>query len=118
MPVESPMRGNVHVRFGGRPGETDRIERPAPRPGPPNHVKVRDRGRVLSKALVIAYGVHDTGQREVIGLDLGEVESEAFWIEFLRGLRSCGLGGLRLVVSDNHEGLKTAIARITPQHAT
>jgi len=76
------------------------------------HVRVRDRGRVLSKALVIAYGVHDTGRREVIGLDLGEVESEAFWIEFLRGLRSRGLSGLRLVVSDHHEGLKTAIARI------
>src|SRR3954454_11161860 len=75
-------------------------------------VRVRDRGRVLTKALVIAYGVHDTGRREVIGLDLGEVESEAFWIEFLRGLRSRGLSGLRLVVSDHHEGLKTAIARI------
>jgi putative transposase len=76
------------------------------------HVRVRDRGRVLSKALVIAYGVHDTGRREVIGLDLGEVESEAFWIEFLRGLRSRGLSGLRLVVCDHHEGLKTAIAPI------
>ena len=52
------------------------------------HVRVRDRGRVLSKALVIAYGVHESGRREVIGLDLGEIESEAFWIEFLRGLRS------------------------------
>jgi transposase-like protein len=76
------------------------------------HVKVRDRGRVLSKALVIAYGVHDTGRREVIGIDLGEVESEAFWIEFLRALRARGLMGLRLVVSDHHEGLKTAIARV------
>jgi len=76
------------------------------------HVKVRDRGRVLSKALVIAYGVHDSGRREVIGLDLGEIESEAFWTEFLRGLRARGLTGLRLVVSDHHAGLKTAIARI------
>ena len=76
------------------------------------HVKVRDRGRVLSKALVIAYGVHDTGRREVIGLDIGEIESEAFCTEFLRALRSRGLTGLRLVVSDHHEGLKTAIARI------
>src|SRR4051794_15851316 len=76
------------------------------------HVKVRDRGRVLSKALVIAYGVHDTGRREVIGIDLGHIESEAFRTELRRSLRSRGLGGLRLVVSDHHEGLKTAIARV------
>jgi len=76
------------------------------------HLKVRDRGRVVSKALVIAYAVHDSGRREVIGLDLGEVESEAFWTEFLRGLCSRGLTGLRLVVSDHHEGLRTAIARV------
>jgi putative transposase len=67
---------------------------------------------VVSKALVIAYAVHETGRREVIGLDLGEVETEAFWTEFLRGLRARGLTGLRLVVSDHHEGLKTAIARV------
>ena len=76
------------------------------------HLKVRDRGRVVSKALVVAYAVHDSGRREVIGLDLGEVESEAFWTEFLRGLRGRGLQGLRLVISDHHEGLKTAIARV------
>jgi putative transposase len=76
------------------------------------HLKVRDRGRVVSKALVIAYAVHDSGRREVIGLDLGEVESESFWTEFLRGLRARGLAGLRLVISDHHEGLKTAIARV------
>jgi transposase-like protein len=75
-------------------------------------LKVRDRGRVLSKALVIAYAVHESGRREVIGLDLGEVETEAFWTEFLRSLRARGLTGLRLVVSDHHEGLKTAIARV------
>jgi putative transposase len=76
------------------------------------HLKVRDRGRVVSKALVVAYAVHDSGRREVIGLDLGEVESEAFWTEFLRGLRARGLQGLRLVISDHHEGLKNAIARV------
>jgi len=76
------------------------------------HLKVRDCGRVVSKALVVAYAVHDSGRREVIGLDLGEVESEAFWTEFLRGLRGRGLQGLRLVISDHHEGLKTAIARV------
>ncbi len=76
------------------------------------HLKVRDRGRVVSKALVVAYAVHETGRREVIGLDLGEVESEAFWTEFLRGLRARGLAGLRLVISDHHEGLKNAIVRV------
>jgi len=76
------------------------------------HVKVRDRGRVVSKALVVAYAVAEAGHREVIGLDIGEVESEAFWTEFLRGLRARGLHGLRLVVSDHHEGLKNAIVRV------
>ena len=47
------------------------------------HVKVRDHGQVVSKALVVAYAVHDSGVREVIGLDIGEVESGAFWVEFL-----------------------------------
>ncbi|KAB2846260.1 MAG: IS256 family transposase [Hyphomicrobiaceae bacterium] len=76
------------------------------------HLKVRDRGHVRSKALVVAYAVHESGHREVIGLDLGEVETEAFWTQFLRQLRSRGLGGVRLAVSDHHEGLKAAIAKI------
>lgn len=75
-------------------------------------LRVRDRGHVRSKALVVAYAVHETGRREVIGIDLGETETEAFWIEFLRALRARGLGGVRLCVSDHHEGLKAAIARI------
>jgi putative transposase len=74
--------------------------------------KVRDGGHVRSKALVIAYGVHESGRREVIGLDVGEIESEAFWREFLRSLRRRGLDGVRLCVSDSHEGLKAAIARV------
>ncbi len=48
----------------------------------------------------------------MIGIDLGETETEAFWVEFLRGLRSRGLGGVRLAISDQHKGLKAAIARI------
>jgi transposase-like protein len=74
--------------------------------------KVRDGGHVVSKALVIAYGVHESGRREVIGLDVGQIESEAFWREFLRSLRRRGLDGVRLCVSDSHEGLKAAIARV------
>jgi len=75
-------------------------------------VKVRDRGHVYPKALVIAYSVHESGCREVIGLDIGETETEAFWVEFLRSLRERGLSGVRLCVSDQHVGLKTAIARV------
>jgi transposase-like protein len=75
-------------------------------------VKVRGRGHVYPKALVIAYGVHETGRREVIGLDIGETESEPFWVAFLRSLRERGLAGVRLCVSDEHLGLKHAIARI------
>jgi transposase-like protein len=76
------------------------------------HVKVRDHGRVVSKALVVAYAVHESGLREVIGLDIGEVESGSFWVEFLRGLKKRGLSGVRLAISDQHEGLKHAIARV------
>jgi putative transposase len=67
---------------------------------------------VRQKCLVIAYAVHETGRREVIGLDVGEAETEAFWREFLRSLRARGLSGVRLCVSDCHEGLKAAIAQV------
>ena len=76
------------------------------------HVKVRDHDRVVSKALVVAYAVHESGVREVIGLDIGEVKTGSFWVEFLRGLKKRGLSGVRLAVSDQHEGLKAAIARV------
>ena len=76
------------------------------------YVKVRDRGRVVSKALVVAYAVHETGIREVIGLDVGEVESGSFWVEFLRGLKRRGLSSVRLAITDQHEGLKAAVARV------
>src|SRR3989442_6476794 len=75
-------------------------------------LKVRDQGHVRSKALVVAYAAHESGRREVIGIDLGEVESEAFWVAFLRALRERGLEGVRLAVSDEHRGLKAAIARV------
>jgi transposase-like protein len=73
--------------------------------------KVRDGGRVVPKALVLAYAVHESGYREVIGLDVGECETEAFWRSFLRGLVKRGLSGVQLVVSDAHSGLKAAIAQ-------
>jgi putative transposase len=74
--------------------------------------KVRERGGVRQKCLVIAYAVHESGRREVIGLDVGEAETEAFWREFLRSLRARGLHGVRLCVSDCHEGLRAAIGQV------
>lgn len=74
--------------------------------------KVRDGGRVVRKCLVLAYGVHASGYREVIGLDVGEAETEAFWRSFLRSLVERGLTGVELVVSDAHAGLKAAIAQV------
>jgi putative transposase len=73
---------------------------------------VRDSGRVVRKCLVLAYAVHESGYREVIGLDVGECETEAFWRSFLRSLVERGLTGVELVVSDAHAGLKKAIAQV------
>ena len=74
--------------------------------------KVRDGGRVARKCVVIAHAVHETGRREIIGLDVGEAETEAFWREFLRSLVARGLVGVQLAISDAHPGLKAAIARV------
>ena len=74
--------------------------------------KVRDGGRVQRKCVVIAHGVHDSGRREIIALDVGVAETEAFWSEFLRDLVARGLVGVQLVISDAHEGLKNAIAKV------
>jgi putative transposase len=74
--------------------------------------RVHEPGGVRHKALVIAYGVHQSGRREVIGLDVGAAETEAFWREFLRGLRARSLVGVRLCGSEAHEGLRQAIAKV------
>ena len=74
--------------------------------------RVRDGGRVVRKCLVLAYGVHESGYREVIALDVGEAETEAFWRSFLRDLVKRGLSGVQLVISDAHAGLKKAIAQV------
>src|SRR5881227_1658899 len=74
--------------------------------------KVRDGGRVVRKALVVAHAVHETGRREIIGLDVGEAETEAFWREFLRSLVRRGLTGVQLAISDAHPGLKAALAQV------
>ena len=74
--------------------------------------KVRDGGRVARKCVVVAHAVHETGRREIIGLDVGAAETEAFWTEFLRSLVARGLVGVQLAISDAHPGLKAAIARV------
>src|SRR5215211_24008 len=74
--------------------------------------RVRDGGRVVNKALVIAHGVHESGRREILGLDVGEAETEAFWTDFLRDLVGRGLVGVQLAISDAHAGLKAAIAKV------
>lgn len=76
-------------------------------------VKGRAQGRVVAQAVVIAIGLNAaSGQREVLGLDVGPSEDGAFWLGFLRGLVARGLAGVQLVVSDAHEGLKAAICSV------
>jgi len=74
--------------------------------------KVRDGGRVARKCVVVAHAVHETGRREIIGLDVGAAETEAFWREFLRSLVARGLVGVELAISDAHPGLKAALAQV------
>jgi len=76
------------------------------------YVKGRVRGRVVSRAVVIATGVTTTGDREVLGVDVGDSEDGAFWTAFLKGLRARGLTGVQLVISDHHLGLKAAIGAV------
>jgi len=89
---------------GPRGGRASR-RRPARTPDSSIDSQVQSRGHVYPKAIVIEYGVHESGRREVIGLDIGETETEAFWVVFLRSLRERGLTGVRLAISDQHTGL-------------
>jgi putative transposase len=69
------------------------------------YIKVRVAHRIVSRAVVVATAVTMDGNREVLGLDVGDSEDEAFWTTFLRSLRDRGLEGVRLVISDAHAGL-------------
>jgi putative transposase len=80
------------------------------------YVKVRQAGRIVSVAVIIAVGVNDDGRREVLGMTVGAAEAETFWTDFLRSLARRGLRGVTLVISNAHEGLKAAIAKVL--HAT
>src|SRR4051795_7005832 len=76
------------------------------------YLKVREGGRIVSVAAIIAVAVDAEGRREIVGLHIGPSEAEVFWTDFLRGLVKRGLTGLKLVISDAHEGLKAAIRRV------
>ena len=80
------------------------------------YVKVRQNGRIVSVAVIIAVGVNSDGRREVLGMTIGASEAETFWAEFLRKLARRGLRGVKLVISDAHEGLKAAVTKVF--HAT
>jgi putative transposase len=76
------------------------------------YLKVRRGGRIVSVAVIIAVGVNSDGRREVLGMEVGTSEAEPIWTEFLRRLTRRGLRGVKLVVSDAHEGLKAAVTKV------
>jgi len=76
------------------------------------YVKVREAGRIVSAAVIIAVAVNSDGRREVLGMDVGPSEAETFWTGFLRQLARRGLRGVKLVVSDAHEGIKAAVTKV------
>jgi transposase-like protein len=109
--LERPIEG-----LPGRVGE--RGPNPA-RPGQwpylwidATYVKVREAGRIVSVAVTIAVAVNTDGRREVLGMAIGVSEAETFWVDFLRKLKRRGLAGVKLVISDAHEGIKAAVARV------
>ncbi len=76
------------------------------------YVKVRQNGRIVSIAVIVAIGVNSDGRREVLGMDVGPSEAETFWTAFLRKLTRRGLRGVKLVISDAHEGIKATFAKV------
>ena len=74
--------------------------------------KVREAGRIVNVSVVVATAVNSEGKREIVGMDVGTSEDGAFWLAFLRSLVARGLGGVELVVSDAHQGLRDAIATV------
>jgi putative transposase len=76
------------------------------------YIKVRRAGRIVSVAVIIAVGVNGDGRREVLGMAIGHSEAETFWTDFLRSLARRGLRGVKLVISDAHEGIKASIAKV------
>jgi putative transposase len=80
------------------------------------YIKVRQNGRIVSVAVIVAVGANTDGRREILGMEVGPSEAETFWTDFLRGLARRGLRGVKLVISDAHEGIKAAVSKV--MHAT
>src|ERR671926_698708 len=76
------------------------------------YIKVREAGRIVSLAVIIAVGVNSDGRREVLGVTTGPSEAEPFWKAFLRSLADRGLRGVKLVIADDHKGLRAAAAKV------
>jgi transposase-like protein len=76
------------------------------------YLKVRQAGRIVSVAVTVAVGVNTDGRREVLGMAVGPSEAETFWTEFLRSLARRGLRGVKLVISDAHEGIKATVGKV------
>ena len=76
------------------------------------YVKMRDRGRIVSRAVIVAVAVNEDGKREVLGVATGPSEAETFWTGFLRSLADRGLRGVKLVIADDRKGLRAAARRV------
>jgi len=76
------------------------------------YVKTRQAGRIVSVAVIVAVGVNTDGRREILGMDIGPSEAETFWKDFLRKLARRGLRGVKLVISDDHAGIKAAVSKV------
>ena len=76
------------------------------------YIKARQNDRVVSLAVIVAVGANTDGRREILGMQVGPSEAETFWTEFLRGLARRGLRGVKLVISDSHEGIKAAVSKV------
>ena len=76
------------------------------------YLKVRENGRIVSRAMILAVGVNLDGRREVLGIATGPSEAETFWTDFLRSLADRGLRGVKLVIADDHKGLRAAAQRV------
>ena len=76
------------------------------------YIKVRQNGRIVSVAVIVAVGANTDGRREILGMEVGPSEAETFWTDFLRGLARRGLRGVKLVISDAHEGIKAAVSKV------
>jgi putative transposase len=76
------------------------------------YLKVREGGRIVSVAAIIAVAANTDGRREIVGLGVGPSEAETFWADFLKRLTKLGLRGVKLLISDAHEGLKAAAQRV------